>query len=338
MKSNPLRPSDVVPLPHSPCTHWGYLMRMHCCDYTGFIHASPMRCAAQPRDSSTPAVPLLCPCVCHPFLPPGYTGANCSDYICANSSCGNGTVQHAREGGKLVCRCDCFDGYLGPQCQYLTCSGLKEQHQLHNGCYNEAPCTDHDTGFTCECLEGTTGTWCELTIQHCQPGVCNETGTRECRNLPQGPRCMCRSGFTGDTCSETKTPCKNFPCKNGGVCEGRGLNDFLCMCPSPFTGRTCGKCVCVCVCVYFVCTLCVFPRVFVFVPTLCVCLCVLCVCVCVYSVCVFVCLFVLGMCVCVCVCVSPSNCFPLRYSLQSQTVRHVTDHTVGWLLMAVAGK
>lgn len=224
---------------HTLPVHTEVLIRMHCCDYTGFIRASPMRCAAQPRDSSTPVVPLLCPCVCHPFLPPGYTGANCSDYICANSSCGNGTVHHAGEGGKLVCRCDCFDGYAGPQCQYLTCSGLKDQ--LDNGCYNEAPCTDTDTGFTCECLEGTTGTLCEVTIQHCQPGVCNETGTRECRNLPQGRRCMCRSGFTGETCSETKTPCKNFPCKNGGVCEGRGLNDFLCMCPSPFTGRTCGK-------------------------------------------------------------------------------------------------
>lgn len=168
-------------------------------------------------------------------LPPGYTGANCSDSICADVDCGNGS---ARVENDNVCRCSCSEGFTGPACQYPTCSGLRV---LDHECYSNAPCTDDDhNGFQCDCPAGSTGEFCETIIQHCLPGVCNETGTRECQNLPNRPLCKCHAGFTGGNCSETQSPCRNSPCKNGGVCEGgSGRDEFHCRCPSPYTGDRC---------------------------------------------------------------------------------------------------
>lgn len=173
-------------------------------------------------------------------LPPGYTGANCSDSICADVDCGNGS---ARVGSDDMCRCECSEGFTGSACQYLTCSGLRVLYQRDHECYSGGTCTDDDdNGFECDCLAGTTGEFCETIIQHCQPGVCNENGTRECQNLPKRPKCKCRSGFTGDTCAETQSRCRNSPCMNGGVCEGGSRrNDYSCVCPSPYTGDRCQR-------------------------------------------------------------------------------------------------
>ena len=173
--------------------------------------------------------------VSYPVMPlaAGYTGSDCSEDICAQVDCGNGSP--VRNDG---CRCDCDIGYTGSKCQNKTCMGVQ---QSGRECYNGGTCMDEDTGFICACPAGTTGPFCETTIQHCMAAACNETGTRECQNQPQGPRCNCRPGFTGTTCTETETLCRTFPCMNGGVCEAGNshASGFFCSCPSPYTGRLC---------------------------------------------------------------------------------------------------
>lgn len=47
--------------------------------------------------------------------------------------------------------------------------------EQYNPCKNNAPCVDHDTYYTCECLPGFKGENCTINIDDCENHMCQVT-------------------------------------------------------------------------------------------------------------------------------------------------------------------
>ncbi len=87
--------------------------------------------------------------------------------------------------------CQCPDGYSG-----LTCN-IKPDVCASSPCQNGGTCTNSCNGFTCECIPGYYGDWCQFDVCSNLPcqngGSCYHNGT-------QGIACHCVSPWTGPTC------------------------------------------------------------------------------------------------------------------------------------------
>lgn len=94
-------------------------------------------------------------------------------------------------------------------------------------CKNNGIC---NSDGTCTCLEGWSGTRCELVSIPCttspchNSGVCNEDGA-----------CTCPEGWSGNRCELVTFSCIATPCENGGICT----IDDRCSCLQGWIGATC---------------------------------------------------------------------------------------------------
>jgi len=107
-------------------------------------------------------------------------------------------------------RCDCFDGFSGPDCSFRSCP---------NDCSDKGICVNG----TCGCKAGWGGVDCseKRCINHC-------SGKGECYDGV----CVCDAGYTGDDCAQ------QAPCSGG--CSGHGLClDDTCECDDGWTGEKC---------------------------------------------------------------------------------------------------
>ncbi|XP_056460177.1 sushi, nidogen and EGF-like domain-containing protein 1 [Gadus chalcogrammus] len=107
-------------------------------------------------------------------------------------------------------------------------------------CVNGGRCIDDcitgNPSFTCSCLAGFTGRHCQIDVDECSSGPCQNGGT--CLDRVNGVSCTCPPGFSGPLCETDEDECGDTPCRNGGVCI-QGAGAFSCTCTPGFTGTLC---------------------------------------------------------------------------------------------------
>jgi Notch-like protein len=210
------------------------------------------------------------------------TNSSCSIDYCAEyenthngaSPCENHGVCYSNQYFKRwACACPC--GWYGPTCTINPDDCLRVQEP----CLNGGTCIDKVNGYTCQCLEGYMGTYCQGTINYCQSDPCQNGGT--CHAEIDGYTCTCGQGFTGMNCDtdmdeyttvedttrlEVTTSvnpdpphtspnlpmeidyCQIYmdehngvqPCQNHGLCYSNKLfKRWVCDCPCGWYGPTC---------------------------------------------------------------------------------------------------
>lgn len=104
-------------------------------------------------------------------------------------------------------------------------------------CHNNATCVDQINGFECNCAAGFTGKYCEVNIDECASSPCMSGS--ECFDLIDGYYCKCLPGYTGRTCSIDIDECADNPCNNNAKCINL-INNFECDCSNTgFMGDLC---------------------------------------------------------------------------------------------------
>ncbi|XP_076082333.1 uncharacterized protein LOC143053433 [Mytilus galloprovincialis] len=102
----------------------------------------------------------------------------------------------------------------------------------NNLCKNDAVCINSVKDYSCRCLPGFYGQYCELTP--CSSGPCKNDGT--CSFSGPVYTCTCKPGFYGNICQFT--PCHVGPCVNNGTCSVSG-STYSCACPLGYYGTDC---------------------------------------------------------------------------------------------------
>ncbi|XP_064847924.1 protein crumbs homolog 1-like [Oncorhynchus masou masou] len=145
-------------------------------------------------------------CACEP----GYGGTRCEKDVdtCENNKCG---PEATCLRGLLNYACHCPRNMTGPFCDekvpevpwYIekipypnlpasVCPGDRWNYS----CFNGGNCSKQD--YTCDCLPGFIGQWCEVDFDECASGPCEYGGY--CHNLVNHFHCICEMNFSGDQC------------------------------------------------------------------------------------------------------------------------------------------
>ncbi|CAG5099642.1 Oidioi.mRNA.OKI2018_I69.XSR.g16615.t1.cds [Oikopleura dioica] len=114
---------------------------------------------------------------------------------------------------QIVFQSDAGDAYLGFRLRYEITSG----ETLGVG----------DDDFSCQCVPGFVGPFCETNEDNCRINLCENGG--QCIDRLNNFDCICPAGFSGPRCQTIRDPCQPNPCRNGGACESRQL-EFTCFC------------------------------------------------------------------------------------------------------------
>ncbi|KAK3730059.1 hypothetical protein QZH41_009565 [Actinostola sp. cb2023] len=203
---------------------------------------------------------FTCTCVA------GYTGRYCETNIneCNRVTCQNGgscqdliltnvMVLHVKMAAVVktdINECNRVTCQNGGSCQDLvndfTCTcvagytGRYCETNINecNGvtCQNGGSCQDLVNNFTCTCVAGYTGRYCETNINECNGVTCQNGGS--CQDLVNNFTCTCVAGYTGRYCETNINECKGVTCQNGGSCQDL-VNNFICTCVTGYTGRYC---------------------------------------------------------------------------------------------------
>ena len=108
---------------------------------------------------------------------------------------------------------------------------------LSQPCSNNATCIDRINTYECRCPNGFTGDHCEININECDSSPCMFGG--KCVDLIDGYYCQCPTGYTGPTCSININDCESNPCQNGAKCIDK-VNSYECNCSNTgFEGKHC---------------------------------------------------------------------------------------------------
>uniref|UniRef100_A0A914UJI5 Uncharacterized protein n=1 Tax=Plectus sambesii TaxID=2011161 RepID=A0A914UJI5_9BILA len=169
---------------------------------------------------------------------PGHTGHNCDQPIdiCASNPCGANATCVPGESGSFNCVCTPGYEYIDGRCiQRDPCSGIAESICDHGG-----TCIPSGNTYSCKCLPGFTGSYCEQAIP-CATNPCGANGT--CVQIQDSSQynCTCDYGFSGVNCSQNEQLCSstNNPCLNGGQCVENPGGFLSCNCLANYTGLHC---------------------------------------------------------------------------------------------------
>ncbi|XP_058838920.1 teneurin-a isoform X1 [Topomyia yanbarensis] len=153
-------------------------------------------------------------------------------------------------------KCDCIDGYQGPDCSISVCPVLCSSH-------------GHYGGGVCHCEEGWKGSECDIPVAECELPSCSNhgrciEGDCHCERGWKGlyceqPDCMdpscaghgtcvsgqcyCKAGWQGDDCSIVDQ--QVYQCLP--TCSDHGTYDLemgSCVCDRHWTGGDCSQAVC----------------------------------------------------------------------------------------------
>ncbi|XP_055597303.1 protein eyes shut [Uranotaenia lowii] len=107
-------------------------------------------------------------------------------------------------------------------------------------CLNGGSCIDGIASYNCTCLDGFVGLNCEENFNECLSNPCQNGGS--CHDQDNAFVCHCAPGYVGEFCEEDVAVCETGDrCLNGGQClEGPGL-DFNCLCTEGYTGKLCDQ-------------------------------------------------------------------------------------------------
>lgn len=103
-------------------------------------------------------------------------------------------------------------------------------------CENGATCR-HFAGeqLTCTCPPGFTGKFCEVLSNPCEVNSCHSHG--ECNEVEGEIVCECSFGYYGDRCEFKEDYCTPNPCVVGTCFSA--FNSYLCQCPAGALGKRC---------------------------------------------------------------------------------------------------
>ncbi|CAF1359940.1 unnamed protein product [Adineta steineri] len=129
-----------------------------------------------------------------------------------------------------------YPSYIGSTCNISSASCA-----MLDPCQNGANCTNNNnvpSGYSCICLNGFNGTYCEVDTRPCKPNTCWYNGS--CSNRSNSNFiCECQDGWEGIHCETMMNYCENITCENGGICQGL-FQDYNCECLSEsYSGRHC---------------------------------------------------------------------------------------------------
>ena len=218
--------------------------------------AVPGACANAESCFDTPYGPKRCS-GCPPGKAPHPTGGDCTldiDECCSNPCLHDGECFDSSSGRIPAVpddayTCVCRDGWEGENCatdvDECTAPGVPR-------CTNGAAClssnvTDTEGAephpsnliaigeYECVCVAGYSGTLCEVDVNECASGPCDNRGsctdsTTDADVAIDAWNCTCAAGFEGESCSMDIDECASEPCLNGGVCDQPAPDLFGCEC------------------------------------------------------------------------------------------------------------
>ena len=190
---------------HQACDYFG---RLKCKDGWGSFPACNTRLI-------NPSIDYECPVV---------SGGNTSD---ASVPCLNG-------GSCYKSGCCCPPGFIGARCEKVV-------NQCYSSpCLNGATCLSNSNGFTCQCLNGYSGMFCQSLTDPCKDGnlQCSAAGLCIPFEDSAGFNCSCFDGYTGKFCETHTDYCVSDPCVNNSTCVAL-FKRYYCSCPLGFTGNNC---------------------------------------------------------------------------------------------------
>lgn len=113
---------------------------------------------------------------------------------------------------------------------------------VENECKNGSKCVDGVNTYTCDCLPGYRGRFCDEKFEWCSSAELNPCAN-EATCIPVNSNapdyiCECKSGWSGRNCTENVNDCDGHLCQNGAKCVD-GMNTYSCQCANGFSGQFC---------------------------------------------------------------------------------------------------
>ncbi|XP_046354296.2 uncharacterized protein LOC124133799 [Haliotis rufescens] len=125
----------------------------------------------------------------------------------------------------------CSPNYYGVNCSTFC----RDDNQLDNR-------VCHPTTGQLVCSPGWSGRNCNEDVNECDLGVCRHSAG--CNNLLGTFTCHCLRGSSGRFCENREASCSSQPCLNGGTCfEDLASVGFLCECAPSWSGAQCATLV-----------------------------------------------------------------------------------------------
>ena len=118
-----------------------------------------------------------------------------------------------------------------------------------HACLNSAICVDGVNAYTCKCVQGFVGEFCEKNVDNCIDGPhmvegrCKNGGTctddaNDASLAFDTYACTCVGGYKGKHCEIEIDECAVTPCQHGGSCVDK-VNGYTCSCMNGYEGKDC---------------------------------------------------------------------------------------------------
>eukprot|EP01043_Picozoa_sp_COSAG02_P036658 COSAG02_NODE_2700_length_8207_cov_2.292057_3_plen_704_part_00 len=103
-------------------------------------------------------------------------------------------------------------------------------------CQHNSTCTDRLGFYRCECIDGFSGTNCDLDVDECASTPCLNGAT--CTDAIDAYTCACVVGWDGTECATNIDECVSLPCQNDGICIDQ-VAAYSCDCVEGWDGDEC---------------------------------------------------------------------------------------------------